>query len=79
MGICQQPGLSQLLMSSPGPIPQCLFLPTFPCVDYISRGITGGLHSRPPGGKALSVLLLLLRCSLPVLLLLLLLLLPGAC
>ena len=35
-------------MSSLGPIPQRLVLPTFPCVDYISRGNTEGLHLRPP-------------------------------
>ena len=28
-----------------GSIPQRLVLPTFPCVDYTSRGNTGGLHS----------------------------------
>ena len=43
--------LSQLSMSSLGPIPQRLVLPTFPCVDYISRGNTGGLHSRPPSSN----------------------------
>ena len=43
--------LSQLLMSSLGPIPQRLVLLTFPCVDYISRGNTGGLHSRPPSSN----------------------------
>ena len=32
-------------MSSLGPIPQRLALPTLPCVDYISRGNTGGLKS----------------------------------
>ena len=40
-GICQQPGLSQLLMPSLGPIPQRLVLPTFLGVDYISRENTG--------------------------------------
>ena len=42
--ICQQPGLSELLMSSLGPFPQRLVLPTFPRADYISRGEIQGTH-----------------------------------
>ena len=71
-------------MSSLGPIPQRLalvsvmkvsdrpgvLLTTSPCIAYISRGNTGGLHSRTPSGKAVGAaralqLLSLLRCSLP--------------
>ena len=45
--IFQQPGLSQLLMSSLGPIPQRTVLPTFPSADYISRGNTGDCTHAP--------------------------------
>ena len=39
--------VSQLLMSSLGPILQRFVLPTFPCVDYISRGNTGDCTYAP--------------------------------